>query len=216
MPKNWNSLLNTICTVVFSSLRLYSLFSFFKWDSLTNSVSDVWLLYQIDSWVDLSILWLITSLTGFILAEPTLWSLSWSRILLPSFRQYGWWNNFKVLSSCFWTYSDSFLDQNVLIFILFFFFHESLPFPYGHTVLSTNIILTHLEGTWARSFPGVNTILFLCSLFQPGGKFCRDHLHSLLSVKWRQAHKRKCLKDYSDLGRARTAPKIVESHVIDS
>lgn len=38
----------------------------------------------------------------------------------------------------------------------------------------------------------------------------------MLGVESRQAHKRKCLKDYVELGRARTSPKIVVSHVIDS
>lgn len=95
---------------------------------------------------------------------------------------------------------------------------KAYPFPYGHIVLSTNIILIHLEGTWGKSLPGVNThnSVDCVGPFEPRGKFCRDHLHSLLGVKWRQAYKRKCLKDYSALGRVRTFPKIVESHVIDS
>jgi len=38
----------------------------------------------------------------------------------------------------------------------------------------------------------------------------------LLGVESRQAHKRKCLKDYYEPGRARTSPKIAMLHVIDS
>lgn len=77
------------------------------------------------------------------------------------------------------------MNQSALIFSLTFFFMKAYPFPYGHIVLSTNIILIHLEGTWGKSLPGVNThnSVDCVGPFEPRGKFCRDHLHSLLGVE---------------------------------
>lgn len=83
-------------------------------------------------------------------------------------------------------------------------------------MLSTIIILIHLEGTWGRFLPGADTRNSVdCEgHFSLEGNFAETTFtHCLV---WRQAHKRKCLKGYSELGRARTSPKIVESHVIDS
>lgn len=53
---------------------------------------------------------------------------------------------------------------------------KAYPFPYGRTVLSTNIAVIYLEATWA--LPGVNTHNSndCVVLFQLRAKFCRGHL----------------------------------------